>query len=215
MNVFIPTLFLVLCSFAVAVTIPTAPPFVGGVLFPRIPVGTRISREEPCVILDSQSALNRSFESSIQAASILSSCSENDNGTITVFNGNFSLETSSLLCGESPRISFNETGFPTFPLENKAVFCQTGTCVAAFSEGQNVFLSAAIQEAEVEQIRGNTSIQIPFLSTTVFFEFDGQLEAFANNLIEAFLRAVTDSVLLRSNIFLASKQDQCRFPLIN
>lgn len=215
MNTVISTLFLVFCSLAVAVTIPSAPPSVNGVFFPRVPVNTRISREEPCLILDSQLALGGSFESGLSPFSILTACSQNNNGIITIFNGNFSFETSSLICGESPIIAFNETDFPTFPLGNKAVFCQSDRCVAAFSEGQNVFLSASLIETEVEEIRRNDSILIPFLPTTVSFEFGEELGAFANRLLAAFFENRVDSVILRSIVFLATKRDQCRFPLIS
>ncbi|PXF43637.1 hypothetical protein BWQ96_06596 [Gracilariopsis chorda] len=200
--------FLLTASSVHAVSVSLAS--VRGNFLPRIPIRTQRTRMEPCSIVNSHPAVG-SFSESFETFSVLTTCATNNDGFITHFAGNYSLESSALVCDESPLISYNYSGSTNRTLDNNPALCGPDTCVVVFSESDTVSLSAAIRKDEVETLR-NQSISIPFIETKVFFEFDGLLEEFAMNLLEAYSKAVTDSLVLRSKTLLGAKSDLCPFP---
>lgn len=186
---------------------------ITGSFLPRIPIQIQRTNMEPCSVVDSRTSVG-SFKESFETFSILTTCATNNDGVITHFSGNYSLDSSSLICSESPLMSYNFSSTTNRTLGSSLAVCGSESCVAVFSENDTVFLSVALIEAEVEIIR-NRSIPIPFLETKVFFEFDDRLEQFASDLVQAFAEDITDSLALRSKVFIGAKSDLCPFPQTN
>lgn len=186
---------------------------ITGSFLPRIPIQVQRSNMEPCSVVNSRTVYG-TFSESIETFSVLTTCATNVEGIITHFAGNYSLDSSSLICSESPIISYNFSSFTNRTLGNSLTVCASESCVAVFSERDTVFLSVALIESEVEIIR-NKNIPIAFVETKVFFVFDGLLEQFASDLVQAYSEDITDSLVLRSKVFIGTKSDLCPIPQKN
>ncbi|PXF47614.1 hypothetical protein BWQ96_02593 [Gracilariopsis chorda] len=128
--------------------------------------------------------------------------------------GNYSVPQNIISCSPTVAYSYSFDPPKTLPVQGAVSECVFGGrdnsvsfCAFAKSEGNVVHFSAAVSQPDLDKFK-----KLPFLSTTVNFDFNGLLRAFAFRAATAFSKSVTDPGELRRRVFTGSaKYPLCPF----
>eukprot|EP00178_Gracilaria_changii_P021259 TRINITY_DN6325_c0_g1_i1.p1 TRINITY_DN6325_c0_g1~~TRINITY_DN6325_c0_g1_i1.p1 ORF type:complete len:220 (+),score=21.80 TRINITY_DN6325_c0_g1_i1:217-876(+) len=148
--------------------------------------------------------------------SVILSCLIIQATTAYIRTGNYSVSENVVSCSSQVAYSYSFSAPQTLPTAGATHFCvqsnnpqQYATSFCAFSkaEGNTVYISAAVSEQQVASVS-----QLPFLATTVNFNFGNLLPMFAYRAAMAFSRSVTDPGELRRRIFTGTgRYPSCTF----
>lgn len=139
--------------------------------------------------------------------------------TAYIRTGNYSIPQNIISCSPEVAYSYSFDKPQILPVQGAVSDCVFGGrdnsisfCAFAKSEGNVVHISAAVSQKDLDLVT-----MLPFLSTTVNFNFTGLLSQFALRAATAFSKSVTDPGELRRRVFTGSATyPSCPFfPAVN
>eukprot|EP00737_Agarophyton_chilense_P004298 gb/GEZJ01005337.1/.p1 GENE.gb/GEZJ01005337.1/~~gb/GEZJ01005337.1/.p1 ORF type:complete len:221 (-),score=15.87 gb/GEZJ01005337.1/:1276-1938(-) len=182
--------------FAILFTLPTAE---------TQPVQPTSHLKQPCVSIQTVDIQQNHTRSDPREDSIILSCIMIQATTAYVRTGNYSITENTVSCSSKVAYSYSFLAPQILSTKGATHFCVQGRssnqyassfCAFSKAEGNKVFISAAVPEQQV-----NTVKHLPFLATTVNYNFGNLLPMFAYRAATAFSRSVTDPGELRRRIF--------------